>query len=156
MSFLAKVKHHVPHVADRRGVAGYLVDKGERYAAAAGFGYLKGAYREKASVRGLPVDLLSGAALTLLAVGLEVWSGGRSALAPHMNAVGDAGLMSYFGSLGAAYGVKTSGRKVYVLDKGAKPPASLPPGMTAVAGIPQAVGGAYLSPEEVAAFTSQR
>jgi hypothetical protein len=155
-NFLAKVKSGIPHIADRKGISGYLVDKGERYAAAAGFGYIKGAYREQAAYRGVPVDLLAGAGATLLSIVLEAVSGGRSSLSPHLNAVGDAGVMSYLGSMGAAYGAKASGRTIYVLDKGAKKPAALPAGLSAV-GLEQATGlGAYLTPEQILKHSAQR
>lgn len=156
-NFLAKVKNGIPHIADRKGVTGYVTDKVERYAAAAGFGYIKGAYREQAAYRGVPVDLLAGAAATLGAVVLEAIGSGRSSLAPHLNAVGDAGIMSYLGSMGAAYGAKSSGRTIYVLDKGAKKPSALPAGLSAVGAIPQADGlGAYLTPEQILKYSGQR
>jgi hypothetical protein len=156
-NFLAKLKSGIPHVAERKGISGYAVDKVERYAAAAGFGYIKGAYREQAAYRGVPVDLLAGAAATLGAVVAEALSGGRSSLSPHLNAIGDAGIMSYLGSMGAAYGAKASGRTVYVLDKGAKKPSALPAGIHAVGALPQADGmGAYLTPEQIMKYSAQR
>jgi hypothetical protein len=139
------------------GATGYLVDKGERYAGAAAFGFIKGYYREKAMVRGVPVDVLAGLGLTLGALLLNMTSRGMSGLAPHLNAVGDAGIMSYFGSMGASYGARKSGRTVYVLNPGAKVPA-IPPGLTAVGALPQAVAGAgaFLSPEQIAHYSAQR
>jgi hypothetical protein len=155
-NIINKVTSNVPHSIERRGFSGYAVDKAERYAAAAGFGFVKGYYRERAAVRGVPADLLAGAGLIGAAMVLEVFSKGRSALAPHLNAVGDAGMMSYLGSMGAAMGAKKSGRQVYVLNAGAAKPAALPAGLTAVGALPQAVGGAFLSADQIARFSAAR
>jgi len=128
----------------------------EKYAAAYGFGFLKGYYRERASFRGVPADLIAGIVGVAGSAVLEVMSNGRSKLAPHISAVGDAGMMSYLGSMGAAMGAKKSGRQVYVLNAGAAKPAALPAGLTAVGALPQAVGGAYLSADEIARFSASR
>lgn len=155
MSFLSKLKSNAPHaLGKQRNLTDVLIGKGELYAAAAGFGYIKGAYREKAMVKGLPVDLIAGLVATALAVGSEVYSHGRG-MSTHLNAVADAGLMSYFNSIGTAYGAKQSGRQVYVLRAGAKAPVSIP-GLDMVGALPQAVGGVYLSADEIAAFSAQR
>lgn len=156
-SFITKVTHSAAMVPHRSSnFTNYLVDKGERYAGAAAFGFVKNYYREKAMVKGIPADLLAGGLLTLGAVAMEMFSHGRSKAACHLNAIGDAGVMSFFNSMGAAYGTKMSGRKVYVLAPGAAAPAALPPGMTAVGAIPQAVGGAYLTAEEIARHAGSR
>jgi hypothetical protein len=157
MSLLAKLKHSTTTVDRRSGVQGYIVDKGERYAGAAAFGFIKGYYREKAMIRGIPVDLLAGLGLTLGSLVLNIGSRGMSGLAPHLNAVGDAGVMSYLGSMGASWGAKKSGRTVYVLNPGAKVPV-IPPGLTAVGALPQAVAGAgaFLTPDQIAHYSAQR
>jgi hypothetical protein len=154
-NFMSKMQS-IPNALDRKGLGGYAVDKAERYAAAAGFGFIKGYYREQAAIKGVPADLLAGILLTGGAAALEMFGKGRSGLAPHLNAVGDAGLMSYLGSMGAAMGAKKSGRQVYVLNAGAAKPAALPAGMTAVGHLPQAVSGAYLSADEIARFSASR
>lgn len=128
----------------------------EKYAAAYGFGFVKGYYRERASFRGVPADLLAGIAGVAGAAVLEVMSNGKSNIAPHLSAVGDAGIMSYLGSMGASMGAKKSGRQVYVLNSGAAKPAQIPAGMSAVGELPQAVGGAYLSADDIARFSAQR
>lgn len=147
---LARIKSNTAHVTEVRNWKGYGVDKAIRYGSAWGFGYVKGFYREKAMVRGVPVDAIAGVGSTIL--GLLV--GGKTGA--YLNSLGDSGISSWLGSLGAAYGAKKSGRRVYVLDAGARPPANLPPGLTAVAGLPQAVGGVFLTPEEIAQFSAQR
>lgn len=152
-SFMTKVKHGgavVVHVNDRRGFAGYVIDKTERWGGAAGFGYMKGYYREKASFHGQPLDKLIGFGLVAAAAGLEVWTGGRSKLAPHLNAVGDAGVMSWLGSKFTGMGGRHSGRTAYVLDAGAVPPKNLPAGLREVVGMDDPIGGgAYLSADQV-------
>jgi hypothetical protein len=154
-NFLSKMKSAVPHISERKSsFMSLVVDKGERYGASLGFGFVKGYYREKAAFKGVPVDALVGGLALVGAVVAETMSSGRSNLAPHLNALGDAGLQSYLNSIGASLGAKKSGRKVYVLDAGAKAPAALPPGMTAV-GASDGLG-AWLSPEEVSNYSAQR
>jgi len=155
-NILTKVKNNLPHVGDRKGVVGYAVDKVERYGASYGFGFIKGYYREKAAFRGVPFELLAGGLAVAGAAILEATSTGRSSLAPHLNAIGDAGLQSYLNSLGASLGAKKSGRKVYVLDAGAKAPGAFPGMREVVGAIPEAVGGAYLSPDQIARFSQAR
>src|SRR5579871_259834 len=155
MSFLAKLKYAAPAVHHRYGLSGYLIGKGEKYAGAALFGYLKGYYREKTLVNGVPVDLLAGVALTAGSVLSQAMSGGRSKYACHMDSLGDAGLMSYFNSLGAVYGTKKSGRQVVVGPSTAKAPPGFNP-TTVMGSLPQAVGGAFLTPDEVAAYSKKR
>ena len=164
MSWMTKMKSHmkthVPQIDNRRGgLSGLVIDKGERYAAAAAFGAIKGYYRERAqfSIAGhsIPVDAAAGVGLTLIASVLQVWSGGRSKAACHLNAVGDAGVMSWLGSMGAAWGTQKAGRHVYVTDAGSNP--KIPAGMKEIVGaLPQAVGGTYLNADEIAAYSAQR
>jgi hypothetical protein len=158
MKALKGIPSHAAGVLDRpHQLSSYLVDKGERYAGAATFGYVKGYYRDKAYIKGLPPDLLAGAILTLGAVIAEAATGGRSKIAPHLNALGDAGMMSWVASKAAAYGVKQSGRTVYVLEAGAKAPSALPPGMrqTTVLGA-QTNTGAWLSDADIMNFRARR
>lgn len=155
------VRAGLPALQYGRGGWSYLVNKGERYVGAAVFGAAKGLWREKAGfhVRGhfIPYDIAVGTGLTLIGAGLTVASQGRSRLASHLDAVGDAGVMSFIGSVAAAWGAKTAGREVYVLDKGAKP--QIPAGLskqTWLAGLPLAEGGACLTDEDIAAALSKR
>lgn len=148
---------YVPHGAARSpSLKSYAIDKGERYGGALLFGFLKGYYREKAMIKGIPVDALAGGALLIGGAVLAMVSKGRSGLLPHMNALGDAGVSSWLNSIGAAWGAKKSGRQVYVLNKGATAPAALPAGMTAVGEIPQAAMGSVLSPADIANYTESR
>lgn len=161
-SFLQRMKSGSHHLQDqpRAGLGHFVVGRVERYAGAGLFGALKGYYREKTLIGGkIPLDALAGGLATALSAGLMIMAGSkgrRSQLAPHMLALGDAGLMSWINSKATAWGTKQSGRQVYVLDAGAKPPGNLPAGMTQVAGLPPMVGGAYLSADEIQHYTAGR
>ncbi len=155
-NFLQKMKSAAPHIAERRpSYMNLAVDKGERYLSSFGFGFIKGYYRERAAFKGIPVDALVGGAALVAAVGVELFSNGRSSLAPHLNAISDSGIQSYLNSIGASMGAKKSGRKVYVLDAGAKAPGQLPAGLHEVLGASDGVG-AFLSPEEVSNYSARR
>ncbi len=164
MSLLARVKYG-PLLPARVGggmngnrLTGLAIDKAERYAAAYGFGMAKGYYRDKAFVMGQPIDLVLGALLTAGGALFNAYSGGRSQLAPHMERIGDAGMMSYFNSLGAGHGTSKSGRMVAVLPAGSAGSkiAGLSPGAHILGTIPPASGGDYLTAEEIAAFSGSR
>lgn len=156
MSLLAKIKGGLSKVDDGRGLTGMLVEKGERYGSSFAFGFIKGYYREKAMIKGMPVDLLAGAGMTLAACVLEAYSGGRSKIAPHLHAIGDAGMMSYINSVGVSMGTKQSGRKIYLLEKGAAAPAGIKEAEHILGELPPAVGGPFLSADEIAKFASPR
>ena len=145
---IATIPRHLPvGTATKRGLMGFTVDKGERYGAAFGFGAAKGYYGPRFVWRGQGIDLWAGAGLTLASVILNAFSGGRSNLADHAERIGDAGVMSALGSLGASWGLRKAGSTVSLL----------PAGRKAVLGyIPAAMGGAYLSAEDIAKFAQRR
>jgi hypothetical protein len=161
MSFLSKFKkipHNLPVGTAKHGVGGFLVDKGERYGAAYAFGWVKGHYRERAMVRGLPVDLVAGAGLLAGSVLLNLFSGGRSHLADHAERFGDAGLMSYLNTMGTAKGASMAGRTVMALP-GAKAGAGLPGArQQQVVGMvpPVAPGASFLSASQVRSYANRR
>lgn len=168
MSLLDRLKDGVTNQATMLSVAdtsnrgingaslvGFGVDKAERYVAAGAFGYVKGKYREKSLIGGkVPVDLLAGGVLTLLAAGLNITSDGRSVLAKHAERVGDAGVMSFFNSLGASWGAHSAGYQVAVLPKTAALPAGSSP--MVLGNLPEAQGGAFLTAEEIAKFSAPK
>lgn len=126
------------------------------------FGYIHGRYREKAAVkilgRTIPINLLAGIAGKAAAVAGAAMSRGEPAWIHHVNAIGDAGLTTYFFADGVARGTKKAGRKIYLLDQGAAAPANLG-GLrqTDVVGeIPPAVGGAFLDLEELQQLARKR
>lgn len=160
MSFFSKVKSGQNMLATRsgssgisgHGTMGFLADKAERYGAAYAFGFAKGYYRERAMWKGYGADLWIGGAATLASAALNIASGGRAALAPHLERIGDAGVTSYFNSMGASAGATKAGRSVLVMNQGQQLP-----GKKSILGmIPPAMGGAYLSADEIARFASRR
>lgn len=158
MNILAKLKavpQNLPHGTARRGLIGVAVDKGERYGAAFAFGAAKGYYGEKFIWKGHGLDLWTGLGLQVLGIGANVLSGGRSALAPHLERVGDAGIMSAIDSLATNWGKEKAGRVVAVISPGKN--ASRLPGKQAVVGaIAPAQAGPYLSAEELARYANRR
>lgn len=142
-----KTLSNPPHGTAQRGFKGFLMDKGERVAAAYAFGAAKGYYREKFMFRGVGLDAVIGTGAWLASAALNAVSGGRSGMAEHLERIGDAGLSSYANSMGASWGAKKAGRTVAVL----------PGGKSTVLGyISPAVAGAYLSADEIAHFAARR
>ncbi len=139
-----------------RGALGFVVDKGERYAAAFGYGYMKGKLHEKFMWKGMGLDLVTGVALVASSVVANVASGGRSHLAAHLERVGDAGVSSYLNSIGASMGAQSAGRSVMVLDSGKTPGKTAIKGHSIVGEIPPAMGGAYLTADELNHFSARR
>lgn len=160
MSFLTKFKKvpsHLPTGTARGGVGGFLVDKGERYGAAYAFGFIKGHYRERAMVKGVPLDAAVGASLLAGSVLLNLFTNGRSGLAEHAERIGDAGIQSYLNAMGAAKGASMAGHQVMVLPAGAK--AGLPSGQKQqVVGMvpPVAPGASFLSSAAVRNYANRR
>ena len=163
MNIVGKLRSTTAPLQHGRGGLSFLMSKGERYAFAGGFGFVKGYYREKSLIRGwLPTDLAVGVGATLLGAIAQVVSRGGvrpglvASLAPHLDSLGDAGVMSWANSIGAAWGAKKSGRQVLVLNEGAKAPAQIPAGYTQVAGVEKDPGGAYLTRDQVAFYNERR
>lgn len=156
MRKMAQVPHNLPHGTAPRGfMKGFVVDKAERYGAAFLYGAAKGYYGERFLWRGHGLDAWTGAGALLASSVLTVFSGGRSKLAPHLERIGDAGVMSALGSVGAAWGLSKAGRSVAVLSPGknAGAGAGLPGKRAVVGAIPPAARGPYLSREDMLNFS---
>ncbi len=161
MSFHSLMQHAKNHPLSARpshgvngyGLKGFVVDKGERYGAAAGFGYLKGRFGEKFMFRGQGYDLWLGGILGIAAVGLNAWTGGHSSIAPHLERVGDAGMSSWFNSYFTAMGMRHGGTSVAVLSEGKGKKRWL--SGYAIWALPPAGVGAYLTPQEMANWSSK-
>lgn len=157
MSFLSKFKRvpaHLPTGTAKGGLGGFLVDKGERFGASYGFGWIKGHYREKAMVKGQPIDLVAGAGLLAASVALNLMSNGRSDLAEHLERVGDAGMMSYLNTMGASKGASMAGRQVMAIGPSKTPGL---PRTTAMGMVPPVDPGAvFLSADKVRNFANRR
>ncbi len=163
---LARMKHSnrqalsprsSPHGTRGVGILGFAVDKSERYAFSLGLGYLKGFYRERFMLKGYGGDLWVGAAATLAGFMTNVVSAGRSPVAPHLERLGDAGMQSFLNGLGITWGAQKAGRDVVSLPPKMK--AGAPPrvqGVDVLGMIPPAMGGVYLTADEVAHFSGRR
>lgn len=131
-----------------------LVQTTEYGLASLGFGYVHGKYQDKAKVMGIPVDVLSGSFLKVAGVALDL-VGGKSVAAytPHLHVVADAGIGSFFHTVGVGLGAKSSKAQQRVL---------LPAGMAVPAGaivlgaIPQAPEGDVLNKQDLAALSRMR
>lgn len=160
MSVLAKLKstlHHLPTgTASGHGFQGLLIDKGERWGGAALVGGMKGYFGERFLYKGQGLDLWGGVGCTALSIGLNVMSGGRSKLADHLERFGDVGMMSALGSLGAAYGAQKAGRVVQVLSPGKNARGVAGAKQTMLGYIAPAMGGAYLTPDDIARYANSR
>jgi len=155
VKFGSKVKNSIAHVAETKpGVGHFVIDKGERYLSAGAFGYIKGRYREKATVKGQPIDLVVGGGALGLALIDEMFFGGH--FAPHLNRISDSGLSSYINSRATYLGNKAAGRKLYVSEAGANP--QIPAGIKQVdvLGDMDAMGGVFLSDAQVQQFAKAR
>jgi hypothetical protein len=159
MAIMTKVKklaHELPHGTAPRGFKGALVDKGERYGAAAAFAYSKTRYGSKFIWGGHGADLWLGIG-GLAAAALSVAFGGRgiSRLAPHLERLGDAGMISAISSLAAQQGMQHAGLQANLL------PAT--PGKRAIKGdddilgmVPGGKAGAFLTDDQMLNFSSPR
>ncbi len=147
MHVVKNVPRHLPHGTARRGISGLLVDKGERYGAAAAFGYAKTYYGQRFIWRGHGADLWLGVGSLLLASIAAAATSGRSGLSDHLERLGDAGVMSAIGSIAASYGLEHSGGKAAVHKV---------KGMDVLGAIAAAKAGPFLTPEAMANFAHRR
>lgn len=159
MSFLkkvARVHQHLPHgTAPGNKLMSVLVDKGERYGASFAFGAIKGYYRERAMVHGVPVDALAGAGGLVLSAVLQAMSNGNSKLAKHVERVADAGMQSYINSVATSWGTQKAGRSVMVLP-GGHAGATKVKGLTALGLVPPQVSGAWLDANDMINYAKRR
>lgn len=158
-SVLSKMKSakHV-HIHSGPGLGAEIVGTGVYVAASEIFGYVHGRYRDKAEVMGVPANLLVGVLGKLSAIALYAQGGKLRNKAHYLNNIANAGIGSYVFADGVARGTRAAGRKIYVLESGGTPP-SLGRGLTqtdVVGEIPQAMGGAYLSREELESLKNMK
>lgn len=143
--------------AVNRGILGFLFNKGERAATAIGLGLLKGAFGTRTRIFGrIPIDAALGVGLTATAAVLNIFTAGRSRVAPHVEAVGDTALTTWLHQKSVVWGHKLAGHA---------PPSWLAAntaigdgdGAPTVAGeLPQAAPGKYLSLNEIANWKAPR
>lgn len=156
MSYLDKL-----HFGKKGGVVhavtSEVVGAGVYAGASYGFGYVQNRYRDKASLWGVPVDLLAGVGLTAATIGCDLYVGhgkwGKRIhnLTPITRDVGRAGFGAYFHTLGAASGAAKSGVKRLLISEADLPKAKAAlPNATVLGDIPKAPHGDSLSARDLA------
>lgn len=131
------------------GAARFAFTKAERYGASFAFGAAKGYYGSAFKKRGCGLDLWIGGGLTLLSAILQIFTGGQSRLAPHLERFGDAGVQSYVNSWATGWGIGRSGRPILMAPqiKGDDVLGEIPP---------IGKGASFLTAEEFARASSPR
>lgn len=151
MSYLDRLYH-----GRRQGTVPRLVHEvvevSELALAGYGFGYIQNRWREKASIKGVPVDLLAGLALKTVSLAGDLLDvGGLAGKAlPHLNVLGSAGIVSYFHTMGSSHGADHSGLKRLLVNESdlSRAQAMLP--SATVLGAKAAPHGDYLTPRDIA------
>lgn len=160
MKRIKSIPQHLPvGTAHGKGIKAVVIDKGERFGAAFGFGLAKGYYGDRFIWKGHGADLWLGVGALGAATVLSMF-GGRKAnqLGEHLERVGDAGVMSALSSLGAAIGLEKAGHSV-VRTSGAKAkPVAAVHGIygDVIGSIPGAKAGPFLSDSDLARFAQRR
>ncbi len=120
-----------------------LFEAVEYGAASYGYGYLMSRYREKASVMGVPADLLGGVLMKAASL-----FGGRylRGFTAHANVLGNAGIGAFCHTLGSGHGAAGSGVKRLLIHESDVPKAKAAlPNATILGDIPKAPHGDFLS-----------
>lgn len=114
------------------------------------FGYLMQRYRDKATLHGIPYDLLVGGVMTAGAVVGEIL-GVAPAITPIAKNIGHAGLASYCHTQGSALGAKSAGvKRVLAKDSDIEKIKKIAPSTIVLGAIPKAAHGDFLSSAELA------
>ena len=154
---LTKVTRGIGHIARRGGLVGTAIESVEAYGIGRGLGYVHGKYRDQTDIKGVPIELYGGIGAKVAGILATLYGGHMGGMVgEHLNLAGTVALGSLGYAHGVADGTKSSGRKVYVLDAGQAAPKELGGlRLTDVLGIDPAVGGAYLSADELAEWARQ-
>lgn len=155
MSVLSRLKrahHHLPrggayHHMKHGPLAAFAIDKGTRYGGAFLVGAAKGYYGDRFIWKGHGLDMWGGGAALGLSIASRMF--GYHHAAEHLERVADVGVMSALGSLGAHWGLGKAGKVAHTL------PAGSIRG-TLVGAIAPAVGGKYLSPDDIVNYGRAR
>jgi hypothetical protein len=110
-------------------------------------GYVQAAYPDKAHIKGAPLDVALGTTLKIVSLVLT-GTGKAHNLRPHLDAVGNGFLASYFASLGTNSGYAKTGRTRAVLPAGADR-SKLPAGTTVLGVDQKAPAGDVLSMQDI-------
>lgn len=155
-SIVHKVKsvpQHLPHGTAGRGLAGFAIDKGERYGAMALYGFAKGYYGPKFVVGGHGLDLWTGLGLQAVSVVAKIATSGRSKAAAHLERVADAGIMSWIDTWAVKWGQDKAGRITVPVAQGRH---GLPGQQSVVGMISPHAAGPFLSADDIARFANRR
>lgn len=139
----------------KAGMVSNVVETVEYGAFSYGYGFLQNKYRGKASVKGVPADVLAGVGFKAAALLMDAFGGSAVAkVSPHINVLGNAGIGAFFHTLGAGHGAKSAGVTRLLLAPGTdvKKAKAMLPGSEVLGGIPPAPKGDFLSSSELAAM----
>ena len=142
MGYLDKYHH------SKRGTARGVVEAVEYAALSYGFGYAQNRYREKASLFGVPADLLAGGVMKAMAL-----FGGKYLKGAHslVDTAANAGIGAFFHTMGAGHGGKKSGLSRVVVPAGdVDKVKKAVPSATILGDIPKQTQGAFLSTRDLA------
>src|SRR6266702_270088 len=129
-----------------------VVPTAEKMGAIAAFGYVTNKYREKVTFYGGHGDLLAGFVLKAAAVAGAVMGKGGNLL-PHLNNVGDAGLMAWAHAIGSGWGAQSSGvKRLLIKESDLKKAKAALPDATVLGEIPKAPHGRFMSAAELASL----
>lgn len=133
-----------------KGVTNKVAEAVEYGVASYVYGYVQSRWREKASVAGIPADLVSGVVFKAASIAADLW-GGKSLMkaAPHANVLGNTGIGAFFHTFGAGHGAQSSGVK-RVLVKESDLPKLKGMNVTVLGAIPKAPHGDYLNSRDLA------
>jgi hypothetical protein len=147
MGFLEKLN------PDGKSTINKLAEAAEYSLASYGYGWTQNRYRERASLGGIPADLLTGGVMKAASIAMDLWHKGKG-VSPYANLLGNAGLGAFFHTLGAGHGAQSSGvTRLLIKDSDvAKAKAALP-GATILGEIPKAPHGDFLSASDLAAMS---
>lgn len=151
-----RLTRNLPHGTARPGLGGVLWDKGERYGAAWFYGWLKGYYQKDFVWRDQGYDLWSGFAFLAIGTALNIGMNGNSDLAKHLERFGDAGIASWLNTVGTGKGAQKAaehGKSALPLPKAGQTKLK---GYQVIGHIPPAMGGAYLSADEIQNWSAKR
>ena len=159
MSLIAKFKAAPQHLLVERkgsrgingiGLAGAVVDKGERLGGSFLLGFLKAKYRERFAYRGVGGETLAGAAGYIVAGLANVLTRGNAPWAAHFERLGDVGLGAHMLAWGAEVGAAHAGIAPKVVSQAAAGTKRIN-GQQVVGAIPAAKSGTvFLTDQDIA------
>lgn len=134
----------------RGGLVPRMAEAAEYFGVSVATGYLQNRYREKASLFGVPAELVGGVGMKALALVLDMRGKGHGTLGSQANILGNIGLAAYGHTIGAGLGASASGvKRVLVQAQDLPRVKAAVPGATVLGDIPPAPHGDLLSTAEL-------